>query len=83
MTHQAFLVRRHLLRPGSVEAKGDAHPPPSPGPKQVWARNPHPSLLQPSDKHGPTEATDSSSPPTWMSTASRRSTTPKVITPET
>jgi hypothetical protein len=31
MTHPAFLVRRHLLRSGSVEAKGDAHPPPSPG----------------------------------------------------
>jgi hypothetical protein len=31
MTHQAFLVHRHLLRSGSVEAKGDAHPPPWPG----------------------------------------------------
>jgi hypothetical protein len=33
MTHQAFpfLVHRHLLRSGSLEAKGDAHPPSSPG----------------------------------------------------
>jgi hypothetical protein len=31
MTHPAFLVHRHLLRSGSVDAKGNAHPPLSPG----------------------------------------------------
>jgi hypothetical protein len=32
MTPQAFLVHRHVLRSGSLQAKGDADPPSSPGP---------------------------------------------------
>jgi hypothetical protein len=31
MTHQAFLVHRHVSRSGPRQAKGDAHPPSSPG----------------------------------------------------
>ena len=31
MTHQAFLVHRHVSRSGARQAKGDADPPSSPG----------------------------------------------------